>query len=137
MSNDQTRTRFGLVKGIGIVFLCLVSGVIGGGLTRHFGTSSYTLSYADFISIMLTAVSLLMTVLAIFLAVLGFVGWTTIEQKVHNLTDDFLKRGFEKGGPLHQILTEMNNRMYSGIQGIDETTLNGDDVINDSDGDTA
>ncbi|KRB79871.1 hypothetical protein ASE00_19435 [Sphingomonas sp. Root710] len=107
MSNNQGRAWLtGLLKVAGVVLLCLLSGVVGGGLTRHFGTSSYTLSYADFISIMLTAVSLLMTVLAIFLAVFGFVGWTTIEQKVHSKTEDFLTTGFEGDGRLMEMLNE-------------------------------
>ncbi len=61
--NERTSTRLSsLLRIAGIVALCVFSGVIGGALTRDFGASSYTLSYADFISIMLTAISLLMTV---------------------------------------------------------------------------
>lgn len=116
----------------GVVVLCLVSGVIGGALTRNFGTSSYTLSYADFVSVMLTAVSLLMTVLAIFLAVVGFLGWTTIEQKVHGKTEDFLAKGFEKGGRLESIVldvieTNSMEIMFRGIQPVGEDDLSGSD----------
>lgn len=125
MSNIRTSVGFAGLKVASVVALCLTSGVVGGGLTRHFGTSSYSLSYADFISIMLTAVSLLMTVLAIFLAVVGFVGWTTIEQKVHGKTEDFLVKGFEKDGRLDRIVVEMIERkteqiMFRGIQAVEE-----------------
>ncbi|MCB4859524.1 SLC19 family protein [Sphingobium sp. PNB] len=118
------------LKVAGVVVLCLVSGVIGGALTRNFGTSSYTLSYADFVSVMLTAVSLLMTVLAIFLAVVGFLGWTTIEQKVHGKTEDFLAKGFEKGGRLDRVVVDMIERkteeiMFRGVQPVGEDDLNG------------
>lgn len=113
------------LKLIGLALLCVISGLIGGALTRNFGSSSYTVSYADFISIMLTAVSVLMTVLAIFLAVAGFVGWTTIEQKVHSKTEDFLAKGFEKGGRLDRIVVEMIERkteqiMFRGVQPVEE-----------------
>lgn len=118
-------------KALGIVVLCLVSGVVGGALNRHFGTSAYTLSYADFVSIMLTASSLLMTLVAIFLAVAGFVGWTTIEQKVHGKTEDFLAKGFEKGGRLDRVVVEMIERkteeiMFQGVDpvGEDDTGAN-------------
>ena len=105
-SGEDSRSRLGWLRGLGVVVLCLVSGVIGGALTRNFGTSSYTLSYADFVSVMLTAVSLLMTVLAIFLAVIGFLGWTSIEQKAHSKADQFLEDGFKDGGRLHKMLFE-------------------------------
>lgn len=98
----------------GVVGLCLVSGIVGGALNRNFGTSSYTLSYADFVSIMLTAVSLLITVLAVFLAVAGFVGWTTIEQKVHLKAEDYLASGFKDDGRLMEML---NERLTSAAEG--------------------
>lgn len=128
------------LKMAGIVGLCLVSGIAGGALTRSFGTSSYTLSYADFVSIMLTAISLLMTVLAIFLAVIGFVGWTTIEQKVQGKTVDFLANGFEKGGRLDRVVVEMIERktaeiMFSGIQPLSEDDLPDDGLDSHRDGD--
>lgn len=117
-----------LVWTAGVTAICLISGVIGGALSRNFGTSSYTLSYADFISIMLTAISLLMTLLAIFLAVAGFVGWNTIEQKVHSKTEDFLAKGFEKGGRLDGMVYERvtatirsktEELMFEGIEKVD------------------
>ena len=130
MMEKTTTTAFGAaLKVAGVVGLCLVSGVVGGALTRNFGTSSYTLSYADFVSVMLTAVSLLMTVLAIFLAIVGFLGWTTIEQKVHGKTEDFLVKGFEKGGRLDRVVVEMIERkteeiMFQGVQPVSEDDLN-------------
>lgn len=143
MADRRATSGFGpVLKVAGIIVLCLVSGVIGGSFTKHFGTSSYTLSYADFISIMLTAVSLLMTVLAIFLAVVGFVGWTTIEQKVHGKTEDFLAKGFEKGGRLDRVVVEMIERkteeiMFRGIQPVGEDDLNGNEEDKVEDGGAA
>jgi hypothetical protein len=128
------------LKIFGVVSLCLVAGLIGGSFNRHFGTSSLTLSYADFVSIMLTAVSLLITVLAIFLAVAGFVGWTTIEQKVHGKTEDFLAEGFEKNGRLERIVVEIIERkaeeiMFSGVEAVGEAELIADRARNVNDGD--
>lgn len=142
MVEKRTTTGLGFgLKVVGVVVLCLISSLIGGSLTRHFGTSNYTLSYADFVSVMLTAVSLLMTVLAIFLAVVGFLGWTTIEQKVHGKTEDFLAKGFEKGGRLDRVVVEMIERkteeiMFRGIQPVGEDDLNGSEEDKDE-GDAA
>lgn len=143
MMDKESTTGFGpALKVVGVVSLCLVSGLVGGALTRNFGTSSYTLSYADFVSVMLTAVSLLMTVLAIFLAVVGFLGWTTIEQKVHGKTEDFLAKGFAKGGRLDQVVVDMIERkteeiMFKGVQPVGEDDLNGDGEDKDKDGGVA
>jgi len=140
MADEKTKAGFGLaLKVAGVVGLCLLSGVVGGSLTRNFGTSSYTLSYADFVSIMLTAVSLLMTVLAIFLAVFGFLGWSTIEQKVHGKTEDFLAKGFDKGGRLDRIVVEMIERkteaiMFHGVQPVSDDDLNGGEKDKGKDG---
>lgn len=140
MVNERTTTGFGpALKVAGVVVLCLASGLVGGWLTRLGGGHSYTLEYADFVSIMLTAISLLMTVLAIFLAVVGFLGWTTIEQKVHGKTEDFLAKGFEKGGRLDRVVVDMIERkteeiMFRGVQPVSEDDLNGGDQDTDKDG---
>ena len=110
--------RFGSI--LGIVLLCLVAGALGGALTRQFGTSSYTLSYADFISILLTAVTLLMTLLGFFIAILALVGWNSISGKVASDVSRFLADGFKDGEPLHRMLVDQTNRaMYSGVHSVD------------------
>ena len=120
-----------IIRIAGLFGLCLFSGLVGGVLTRHVGPREHTISYADFISILLTAISLLMTVLAIFLAVAGFVGWTTIEQKVQGKTDDFLAAGFGKGGRFDRIIIETIERrteeiMFEGVQSLgDEMSAQG------------
>jgi len=89
---------------------------------------------------MLTAVSLLITVLAVFLAVAGFVGWTTIEQKVHAKTEDFLAKGFERGGRLDSMVVERvttairsktEELMFEGVERVDI------DAIADGEGEEA
>lgn len=143
MTDKLTTIGFGrLLRAAGVVGLCLMSGLIGGWLTRLGNGHDYTLGYADFVSIMLTAVSLLITVLAVFLAVAGFVGWTTIEQKVHGKTEDFLAKGFEKGGRLDRIVVDMIERkteqiMFQGVQPVGEDDLNGGDEDKSKDGGAA
>ena len=137
MTNERSLAwRSRLLRIAGVVGLCLASGMVGGALNRNFGTSSYTLSYADFVAIMLTAVSLLITVLAVFLAVAGFVGWTTIEQKVHAKTEDFLANGFAKGGRLDgmvydrvtdAIRSRTEELMFEGVDRVDIDPADGDE----------
>ena len=115
-------TRLGSILGwtLLVFALCLLSGIIGSAVTRSFGESSYTISYADFISVILTALSVMLTVLGIFLAVLAFVGWRSITTTVEKRTEAFLDEGFEDGNPLHDlVLTRTREIMYAGILNIE------------------
>ena len=106
-----------IVKGAALmVALCVFSGVIGAALSRHFGESTYKLSYVDFISVMLSAVSVLMTTLAIFLAVLGVIGWNSIQNRVQDKTNSFLYDEFKEGRSLHTMMVrKIDEYMYKGI----------------------
>lgn len=105
---------------IGVVGLCLIAGIVGAASARHFGVSTYTLSYADFISVLLTAISLLMTLLGFFIAILAFIGWNSISGKVGSEVSNFLAEGFKDGQPLHKMLVDQTNRaMYEGVYKVD------------------
>ena len=131
MSKKQSSFLFnGALKVFGIISLCVLSASVGGAFPRVVGASSYSISYADLVSIMLTAVSVLVTVLAIFLAVAGVVGWSTIEQKVHGKTHEIMINGLEKGGKLERMIAEMVERksaeiIYNGVEQVDEEVLTG------------
>ena len=81
-----------VLKIVGVVSLCVVSAAIGGGISRHWGTAKYDISYSDFVVIMLTAIAVLMTVLAIFLATFGVIGWATLEGRVQEAMDKIEER---------------------------------------------
>jgi hypothetical protein len=117
------KKRVGLIAlgALGVLALCTISGVVGGALSHHFGTSSYSISYADFISVMLTAVSVLLTALTIFLAVIGVLGWAAISNGVRNRTEAFLDEGFKEGNPLYKMVeTRVAAIVYEGIERIEE-----------------
>lgn len=100
----------------GIIVLSLVSAAIGALLSRHVGVSTYAISYADFISVMLTAISLLMTLLAFFIAILALVGWNTIADRVRDATREFLEGGIKENGAIYTILKQTSERVtYEGV----------------------
>jgi uncharacterized membrane protein len=114
-----------------MVVMCTISAVVGGALSHSFGTSSYTISYADFISVMLTAVSVLLTLVTIFLAVVGVLGWTAIANGVRARTEDFLEEGFKKGNPLYAMVeTRVTEITYAGISAVG-TNPEADDTTDD------
>lgn len=114
--------HIGWIKTCFIILACLIASGIGGAISRTWGQSQYTISYSDFVSIMLTAISLLMTVLAIFLAVLGFIGWTSIEQRVHSKTEAYLSQLNDKimKQAENAIREKTNAIMYEGVSAVEE-----------------
>ena len=75
--------------------------------------------YTDFISITLTALSLMITVLGLFAAALGVIGWTSIESKLKAHSVEYFKAQLEKEGPLRRELEQLFAKIaYSGIEGL-------------------
>ncbi|MDX2274352.1 MAG: hypothetical protein NW206_02790 [Hyphomonadaceae bacterium] len=95
-----------LAIGAGMIVATVAAGFVGAIASLRFSGASYTLSYADFVSIMLAAISLLLTLLAFFIAILALVGWNSLSSRVKEASDEFLKDGFSDGATLHKLLKE-------------------------------
>lgn len=110
-----------IFKLLGLVGLCVISGVVGGALTRTFGRSSLTISYVDFISIVLTALAVLITTLGVFIGVLAVVGWRSIEDKLQEHSYRFIANQLQEGGPLLAMIQRtVQDVVYAGISPVDE-----------------
>lgn len=78
------------------------------------------IDYETFISIMLTAVTVVLAGLGFVVAVLAFIGWNSIGDRVSTLATNFLKDALAEGGPLHNMVRqEVKEIMYGDIQPID------------------
>ena len=117
--------RIGAIA-LGVALLCVAAGAIGGYLSTRTSDGSVNLSYTDFLSLMLTAISVLMTLLAFFIAILAVIGWTSIESRVEKKTEDFLRTALAKGGSLEQklvaeaseVMVKKAQSMYQGVEPI-------------------
>lgn len=87
-----------LVFALGAVLLLTVQ------YAAHLPPPDNTMTYADFIALILTALGVMLTVLTIFLGVLAFVGWTTFETKMKVSSEDFLERRFSPADPRYADL---------------------------------
>ncbi|KCZ51796.1 hypothetical protein HY29_18335 [Hyphomonas beringensis] len=107
--------------GVFIVFVACIGGaVIGSVVTTKFGAMAEDITYIDFISLMLTAISLLMTLLAFFIAILGIIGWNAISRGVRVRVEDFLSDGFKDGNELRLMIDEyVQKSMFEGVNTID------------------
>lgn len=99
--------------------MCSLSAVCGGVLASHVGHSTYSVSYADFISILLTAISLMLAILAFVIGILAFIGWSSISSKVGTDVSSYLRTEFRPGKSLHamlraEIASEKANISYEG-----------------------
>lgn len=84
-------------------------------------TDAVTLiDYQAFISIMLTAVSVILAGLGFVIAILAFIGWNSIGERVSTLVTSFLKEAIDEGGPLHKtVKNEVKDIMYRDISPVD------------------
>jgi len=77
--------------------------------------------YTDFLSITLTALSLMVTILGIFIAVAGVVGWATLESKLKAHSVDYFAEQLKQGAPLRGELELFFSQIaHSGIEGLRE-----------------
>lgn len=151
-SKNRTWKYVGLC--IALLALCIFSGLVGGVIGKHIGINNHQVSYSDFISILLSAISLLMTLLGFGLAIFGVIGWNSVSSRIKERTNEFLdsgfnedgilaakmrgqfgtylQKGFEEDGDLkaiflHQISTLMYKDLYGDIPDAGEAGGVGDD----------
>ena len=75
------------------------------------------LTYGDFLSITLTALSLMITVLGIFVAAASFIGWTTIENKLRDHSVTYFQDQLSKDGKLREEFEQIISHIaYEGVE---------------------
>jgi len=110
------------------IALCIVAAVAAAGTTLalHFvgisdGAES-DISYAEFLSVTLTALSIMITVLGLFVAAAGVIGWSTLENKLRSHSVEYFTNQLSKEGPLRQELEELFTSIaYTGIEGLKQS----------------
>jgi hypothetical protein len=103
---------------LAIVALCIFSGIAGGVVGKKIGSNNHEVSYSDFISILLSAISLLMTLLGFGLAIFGVIGWNSVSSRVKERTKEFLDTGFDDDGALSERMRSHFGEFLK--QGLDE-----------------
>ena len=106
--------------------LCVVAAIAGALATLALHLFHTTLmpnaddiKYTDFLSITLTALSLMVTVLGIFVAAAGVIGWTTLESKLRSHSVEYFTKELEKDAPLRKEFEKFfADIAYTGIEGL-------------------
>ena len=115
-------------------FIVAAAAGAGASLLLHlFGTSSgvgIDVSYADFLSITLTALSLMITVLGLFVAAAGVIGWSTLENKLRSHSVEYFSKQLEKDAPLRKELESLfADIAYTGIEGLKKPEMDEDRYV--------
>lgn len=119
------------LKWIGIASVAIVSGIAGGVVTAHFGTSAYTLSYADFVSILLTCLGVMLAIVTLFVGLLAVLGWTSIETRLRDHSIEYIGSELQEGKPLGELVRKaVREAVYEGVSPLDE-----DEAFEDQDHD--
>jgi hypothetical protein len=71
------------------------------------------ISSADFISIILTALGVILAALALFIGVLAIVGWATFEERLKHHSEEFLRRRFS---PEDQRYVDLVNELKEDVR---------------------
>jgi len=107
------------------LILAFVAGVSGAIVTvlLHLGIAPETvaaddLTYSDFLSITLTALALMITVLGIFVAAAGVIGWTTLENKLRSHSIEYFQDQLKKDAKLRKEFEQIIIRI--GHEGIED-----------------
>lgn len=110
------KTALGVALGLGIVVLFWKLSPIS--ITQNPGTVS--ISYTDLVSIMLAAVSVILAGLGFVIAILAFIGWNSIGNKVSASAREFLRESVKEGGELHALVkNEAKDIIFLGIEPVD------------------
>lgn len=100
-----------LVFALGAILLLIVQ------YSAQLPPADKDMTYSDFISIILTALGVMLTALTIFLGVLAVVGWTSIESKLRDHSISYFKDQLSSEGPLRAELEELFTEIaYEGIE---------------------
>lgn len=112
-----------LLKGsfqlLGIAFFVGVGAVLGRSVNISW-KSQLSIEPVDLITIVLSAISVLLALLTIFLAVFALIGWRSINDGVREHSVNFLSGELEEGKPLFILIRDAAVRaMYDGVRSAD------------------
>jgi uncharacterized membrane protein YidH (DUF202 family) len=118
----------------GVMLVAL--GVAIGGTLNVTWNGKFEISPVEFVTLILTSISVLLALLTIFLAVFAIIGWRSINDGVRDHSMTFLSNELKEGKPMYAVIkTAAMEAMYEGIQRAEEEEPFNDNLDPDSNGD--
>lgn len=105
-----------------IVGFAFVAAYFGAAIGTHVELNwegSASIGAIELVTIVLAALGVMLAVLTIFLAVLGFIGFSTINDRLKEHSKNFFNEELQNGRPAFELLKQaVRNAMYEGIDPI-------------------
>jgi hypothetical protein len=123
--------------GLGIIagMVLLAFGVAIGGALNVTWNGKFEISPVEFVTLILTSISVLLALLTIFLGVFAIIGWRSINDGVRDHSMTFLSDELKEGKPMFALVkAAAMQAMYEGIQRADEEQLFDDRAVSDGAG---
>jgi hypothetical protein len=124
--------------GLGIVagMVLLAFGVAIGGALNVTWNGKFEISPVEFVTLILTSISVLLALLTIFLGVFAIIGWRSINDGVRDHSMTFLSDQLKEGKPMFALVKNAAiQAMYEGIRRADEEQPFDDRADSDGSGD--
>jgi hypothetical protein len=124
--------------GLGIVagMVLLAFGVAIGGALNVTWNGKFEISPVEFVTLILTSISVLLALLTIFLGVFAIIGWRSINDGVRDHSMTFLSDQLKEGKPMFALVKNAAiQAMYEGIRRADEEQPFDDRADSDGPGD--
>jgi hypothetical protein len=107
-------TTIGLVA-VGAT-ICVALGTLIGGSVNVRWNGAVEISSVDLVTIILTALGVMLAILTIFLAVFGFIGWTAINERLREHSMSYFTNELQEGKPSYELLRSVvRSVVYEGI----------------------
>ena len=120
--------------GLGALVCAGLGAAFGSKINISWGGSA-DIGAVELATVVLAAVSVILVVLTIFLAALGFVGLATINNRLKDHSRNYFDENLKKGKPAFAMVEEVVREvLYSGVDSIDAVDDNGN--LSDSEGET-
>jgi hypothetical protein len=111
---------------------CIAIGVAIGGALNVTWNGKLEISTVDFVTVVLSSISVLLTLLTIFLAVFGFIGWRAINDRVRDHSLTYLGNELQEGKPMFTLIQKaVLDEVYKGVRPAEEDVPFDDDTQND------
>jgi hypothetical protein len=109
--------------GLGVVagVASIAVGVAIGGALNVTWNGKFEISPVEFLTLILTSISVLLALLTIFLGVFAIIGWRSINDGVRDHSVAFLSGELEEGKAMFNVIkSAATQAMYEGVQRADE-----------------
>jgi hypothetical protein len=127
-----------LKVGLGVVagIVLLAFGVAIGGALNVTWNGKFEISPVEFVTLILTSISVLLALLTIFLGVFAVIGWRSINDGVRDHSMTFLSDELKEGKPMFALVKNaVVKAMYQGVQRAEEEQPFDDRADSDGSGD--